>query len=127
MKKNLMMIVLGGTMLMPTGAMAQDDGGGYGEGSGSGNGDGPYHSPSYQPYAYITYAEVSNTAYVCILSDVNDVEISVCMDGDEVDTLAVSAEAGTQIPLYLAAYGTGELTIYVRRGTTLLAYYSTSI
>lgn len=123
MKKKLLMILVCSMMLSPVCMMAQTDGGGYG----NGDGGGPLHIPSYHYRAYITYSEVYNTAFVCFLADLADVEISVCMGGDEVDTLTVSAVAGTQFPLYLPAYGTGELAIYVRRGTSLLAYYSTSI
>lgn len=127
MKKKLMMILLGGTVLMPTNAMAQDNGGGYGDGSGNGNGNGPYYSPGVNLGAIITYNESSNTAYVWFTTAVDDAEITICIDGVVVDTQTFDVEAGSQIPLSLSAYGSGELAIYVRRGTTLLAYYCTSI
>lgn len=127
MKKKLLMILMNGMMLMPTSAMAQDDGGGYGDGSGNGNGNGPYYSPGNNSIALITYNESSNTAYVWFTTAVDDAELTICIDNVVVDTQSFDVEAGSQIPLSLSAYGTGELTIYVRRGTILLAYYSTSI
>ncbi len=127
MKKKLLMILMSGMMLMPTNAMAQDNGGGYGDGSGNGNGNGPYYSPGVNLGAIITYNESSNTAYVWFTTAVDDAEITICINGVVVDIQTFDVEAGSQIPLSLSAYGTGELTIYVRRGTSLLAYYSTSI
>lgn len=123
MKKELMMSLFCCMMLPPVNMMAQDDGGGFGNGD---NG-GPLHIPPYHYSAFITYAEDSNTAYVWFTSAVDDAEITICIDGVVVDTQTFDVEAGSKIPLSLSAYGSGELTIYVRRGTTLLAYYSTSI
>lgn len=125
MKKKLLMILMSGMMLMPTSVKAQDDGGGHGGGYGTGNG--PYYSPGVNLGAIITYNESSNTAYVWFTTAVDDAEITICINGVVVDIQTFDVEAGSQIPLSLSAYGTGELTIYVRRGTSLLAYYSTSI
>ena len=125
MKKKLLMILMSGMMLIPTSVKAQDDGGGHGGGYGTGNG--PYYSPGVNLGAIITYNESSNTAYVWFTTAVDDAEITICINGVVVDIQTFDVEAGSQIPLSLSAYGTGELTIYVRRGTTLLAYYSTSI
>lgn len=125
MKKKLLMILMSGMMLIPTSVKAQDDGGGHGGGYGTGNG--PYYSPGVNLGAIITYNESSNTACVWFTTAVDDAEITICINGVVVDIQTFDVEAGSQIPLSLSAYGTGELTIYVRRGTTLLAYYSTSI
>ena len=125
MKKNLMMILLGCTVFMPTGVMAQNDGGGLGEGSG--NHGGPHYSPVNNAGASITYNESSNTAYVLFLSDADDVEITVCIDDVVVDSQTMDVESGSQIPLPLSAYGYGEIIIYVRRGTTLLAVFNTTL
>lgn len=125
MKKILMMILLGSAMLMPSGVMAQDDGGGYGEGDG--NHGGPHYSPGNNSGAFITYNESSNTAYVLFLSDADDVEITVCIDDVVVDGQTMDVESGTQIPLSLSAYGSGEIMIYVRRGTMLLAVFNTTL
>ena len=119
-----MMILLGSAMLMPSGVMAQDDGGGYGSG---GNNGGPHHSPGNNSGAFITYNESSNTAYVLFLSDADDVEITVCIDDEVVDSQTMDVESGTQIPLPLSAYGSGEIMIYVRRGTMLLAVFNTTL
>ena len=123
MKKKILMILLGSMMMIPVCVKAQENGGGYGGDEGKDT----HRSPTVKPKVYIAYGNSSITAYVCFLSNVDNAEISVCIDGEEVDRLKISAETGAQIPLYLPIYGTGELTIYVRRGTTLLAYYSTSI
>lgn len=125
MKKKLLMILMSGMMLIPTSVKAQDDGGGHGGGYGTGNG--PYYSPGVNLGAIITYNESSNTACVWFTTAVDDAEITICIDGVVVDIQTFDVEAGSQIPLSLSAYGTGELTIYVRRGTSLLVYYSTSI
>lgn len=125
MKKNLMMFLLGSAMLMPSGVMAQDDGGGHG--TGNGNGNGPYFSPGNNSGAFITYNESSNTVYVLFLSDADDIEITVCIDDVVVDSQTMDVESGTQIPLPLSAYGSGEIMIYVRRGTTLLAVFNTTL
>lgn len=127
MKKNLMMILLSSAMLIPSGVMAQDDGGGYGTGNGNGNGDGPYYCPNNNAGASITYNESSNAAYVLFLSDADDVEITVCINDVVVDSLTMDVESGTQILLPLSAYGSGEIIIYVRRGTTLLAVFNTTL
>lgn len=127
MKKNLMMFLLGSAMLMPSGVMAQDDGGGHGTGNGNGNGNGPYFSPGNNSGAFITYNESSNTAYVLFLSDADDVEITVCIDDVVVDGQTMDVESGTQIPLPLSAYGSREIMIYVRHGTTLLAVFNTTL
>jgi hypothetical protein len=108
---------------MPACLYAQTNGGSAGNGN---DPDNPF-SPPNNPCVYISTNQNSSFAVVCFVSSMEDAEIEVYLDGAEVDSLTITATAGTQIPLSLSAYGTGELTIYVRRGTTLLAYYSTSI
>lgn len=123
MKKKLLTILLGGMMLNPTIAVAQNDGGSVGNGN-----DPDYPSGiTNNLRAYITTNQSMSFAIVCFVSSVENAEILVCLDGTEVDRLTVTATAGTRVPLYLPAYGTGELTIYVRRGTTLLAVFNTTL
>lgn len=118
MKKSFMMFLLGGIMTMPT--MAQtcpdndDDTGDY---------PGVWRSPARLPRAYINYDEASGFACVHFLSVVNNVEISVYLNGTEVDTQVVDAVKGTQIPIYLPTYGCGSFTVQVKSGSTLLAIY----
>ena len=123
MKKIFMMILLSGMILMPKCVKAQENGGEYGDG----NGRDTHRSPAIQPKVHITFGKSCNIAYVCFLSDMDDVKISVCVDDEEIDSILVSSKEDTLIPLYLPIYSTGALAIYVRRGTTLLAYYTTSI
>ena len=123
MKNKLLMIMMGGMMLMPACLYAQTNGGGVGNGN---DPDNPF-SPPNNPCVYINSNQSSSFATVCFVSSVEEAEIEVYLDGIEVDSLTITATAGTRVPLYLPAYGIGELAIYVRRGTTLLAYYCTSI
>lgn len=123
MKKKLLMILMSGMMLAPTCTYAQTNGGGYGNGN---DPDNPF-SPPNNPCVYISSNQNSSFATVCFVSSVEEAEIEIYLDGAKVDSLAITPTAGTRVPLYLPEYGTGELTIYVRRGTSLLAYYSTSI
>ena len=108
---------------MPVCVKAQENGGGFGSGN---NPDNP-NSPPNNPCVYITSNQSCSFVTVYFVSSVEGAEIIVCLDGDEVDSLIVTAAAGTRVPFYLPAYGTGALAIYVRRGTTLLAYYCATI
>lgn len=123
MKKELLIFLLGSVMLAPACTYAQTNEGGYGNGN---DPDNPF-SPPNNPCVYISSNQNSSFATVCFVSLVEEAEIEVYLDGAKVDSLAITPTAGTRVPLYLPVYGTGELTIYVRRGTTLLAYYSTNI
>lgn len=122
MKKSFMMFLLGGIMTMPTIAQTcpdnDDDTGDY---------PGVWRSPARLPRAYINYDEASGFACVHFLSVVNNVEISVYLNGTEVDTQVVDAEKGTQALFYLPVYGTGEFLIQVKRGSMLIATYSTTL
>lgn len=122
-KKNLLMLLLGGMVMMPASVMAQTSGGG--------DDDDPmpeiWRGPAQNPYAYINYDETTGMAYVCFVSAVDDAEIVVYRDGVVVDCQNINAPAGTQIPVDLSAYGTGEFTIQVRRDSTLLATYSVTL
>ena len=119
-KKNLLMILLGGMVMMPMSMMAQ---------SNDGDKENPdkHRGPAQNPHAYITYDETTGMAYVCFVSAVNDAEVIVYRDGEVVDSLVIDAVAGTQIPIDLSAYGTGEFTIQVRSDSTLLATYSVTL
>ena len=121
-KKNLLMLLLGGMVMMPASVMAQTNGGG-------GDTFDPdiWRGPAQNPYAYIYYDETTSMAYVCFVSAVDDAEIVVYRDGVVVDSQTINAVAGTQIPVDLSAYGTGEFTIQVRRDSTLLATYSVTL
>ena len=86
-----------------------------------------HRGPAQNPHAYITYDESTSMAYVCFVSAVNDAEVIFYRDDEEVDSLVIDAVAGTQIPIDLSAYGTGEFTIQVRSDSTLLATYSVTL
>lgn len=86
-----------------------------------------HRSPSYTPHVYISYDETTNIALICFISDANDTELTVCCDGVEVDHQFIDATAGTQIPLDLSAYSSSELTIQIRKDSTLLAIYSITL
>ena len=123
-KRNFLMLLLGGVMMVPTLSMA------YPDRDGTGGDDehlDVHRSPQHNPYAYITYDETTSMAYACFVSAVNDAEVIVYRDGEVVDSLVIDAVAGTQIPIDLSAYGTGEFTIQVRSDSTLLATYSVTL
>jgi len=101
-KKNLLMILLGGMVMMPTTAKAQSNG------DDNNQLPGKNRSPAQNPYAYITYDETAGMAYACFVSAVDGAEVVVYRDGEVVDSLVIDAVAGTQIPIDLSAYGTGE-------------------
>lgn len=106
--------------MMPMSMMAQ---------SNDGDKENPdkHRGPAQNPHAYITYDESTSMAYVCFVSAVNDAEVIFYRDDEEVDSLVIDAVAGTQIPIDLSAYGTGEFTIQVRSDSTLLATYSVTL
>ena len=121
MKKNFLMLLLGGAMLMPTTVIAQP----------SGNNDEPKpdvrRSPAKRPHAYINYDENSGVANITFLTTIADAEIVVWQNGEQASSQSLVAAEGTQIPLYLPAYGTGEFTIQVKSGSTLLATCSITL
>lgn len=119
MKKNFLMLLLGGAMLMPTTMMAQPDP--------DDQDPGQHRSPAHNSFVYIAYDDNSSMVNVVILTAVPDVEIIIYLNGTEVDGLMLDAEEGTQIPIYLPTYGSGEFTIQVRSGSTLLATYCTTL
>lgn len=120
-KENLLMLLLGGMVMMPTMAKAQSNG--------DDNNQVPEQNrgPAHNPCAYITYDETTGMAYVCFVSAVDNAEVIVYHDGVVADSQIIDAAAGTQIPIGLSAYGTGEFTIQVRRDSTLLATYSITL
>lgn len=121
MKRNLLMLLLGGMVMLPSGALAQS-------GSDDNNQNFDNHrSPAHNPHVLISYDESIETALVTFNSAVDNAEILVYQNGVEVDYQLLDAAAGTQIPLDLSAYGTGEITIQVKRYSTLLATYSITL
>ena len=80
---------------------------------------GKQRGPAQNPCAYITYDETTGMAYACFVSAVDDAEVIFYRDDEVVDSLVIDAVAGTQIPIDLSAYGTGEFTIQVRSDSTL--------
>lgn len=120
-KRNLLMVLLGGMVMLSTDTMGRTDG----------NDNDLFpdvaRSPQHNTYAYITYDETTSMAYACFVSAVNDAEVIVYRDDEVVDSLVIDAVAGTQIPIDLSAYGTGEFTIQVRSDSTLLATYSVTL
>ena len=85
---------------MPTTMLAQTDGD-----DDDNDKPGVWRSPARLPRAYINYDETSGFACVHFLSTVNHVQISVYLNGTEVDAQVVDAEKGTQSLLYLPVYG----------------------
>lgn len=118
MKKKILMLLFGGLVMMPTTMLAQTDGD-----DDDNDKPGVWRSPARLPRAYINYDEASGFACVHFLSEINNVEVSVCLNGTEVDTQVVDALKVTQIPIYLPTYGCGSFTVQVKSGSTLLAIY----
>lgn len=117
-KRNLLMLLLGGVMMVPTVSMA------YPDGDGTGGDDehlDVHRSPEHNPYVYITYHESNGTVLVTFNSAVDNAEILVNLNGEEVDYQVIDATAGMQVPITLSAYGSGEFVIQVKSGSTLLA------
>lgn len=104
--------------MMPAYMLAQPDG----------NDDG--HSPDYprcpihNPYAYIIYNECNGIALVTFNYAIDGAEILVYQNGIEADDYLLDAIAGTQVPISLSAYGSGEFVIQVKSGSTLLATFN---
>ncbi len=120
MKKKFLVFLLGG-MMMPTMAQAcPDDGDNDRE-------PGVWRGPAKRPHAYINYNEANGVACVYFLSAVNDAEVIVYLNGAEINNQMIDAEEGSQIPIYLPTYGSGEFTIQVKSGSTLLATYYTTL
>lgn len=118
------MLLYGGMMMVPTGGMA------YPDGDGTGGDDehlDVHRSPTHYPYAFITYDENIGNALVTFNTAVDNAEILVYQNGVEIDYQLLNAIAGTELPIYLSAYGGGEFTIQVKSGTTLLATYGITI
>ena len=123
MKKNFLMLLLGGAMLMPTTMMAQS-GGPF---SGDDETPGQHRGPAHNSFVYIAYDDNSSLVNVVFLTAIPDVEIIINQNGIEVDGLMLDAEEGMQIPIYLPVYGSGEFTIQVKSGSTLIATYYTTL
>lgn len=118
MKKNFLMLLLGGAMLMPTTVMAQPD---------NDKMPGQHRSPTHNQYAYITYDENSGVANITFLTACSNAEIILLQDGMQVDCQSLDVDKGTLIPIYLSTYGSGEFTIQVESGSTLVATYYTTL
>ena len=118
MRKNFLMLLLGGAMLMPMTVLAQPD---------NNKEPGQHRSPFHTPYAYISYDENSGMVNVTFLTTIADAEIVVLQNGEQVSSQSLVAVEGTQIPLYLLVYGSGEFTIQVKSGSTLIAIYYTTL
>ena len=121
MKKNFLMLLLGGAMLMPTTVIAQP----------SGYEDEPKpnvpRSPAHNQYVYITYDENNGMANITFLTTIADAEIVVLQNDEQVDCQSLNADKGTQVPIYLPTYGCGEFIIQVKSGSILVATYSTTL
>lgn len=119
MKKNCLMLLLGGAMLMPTTMMAQPEP--------KDQDPGQHRSPAHSSYVYIAYDGNNCFVNVEFLTAIPDVEIIIYQNRIEVDSLILDAEEGSQIPLYMSVYGSGEFTIHVKSGSTLIATYNTTL
>ena len=86
-----------------------------------------HRSPNVNSCVYISYDETTGIANVYFVSAISDAEVLIYQNGVLVDNWAVNATAGMQLPIYLPAYGSGEFTIQVKSGVTLLATYYTII
>lgn len=122
MRKSYLMILLSGTMLIPTTTTAQT--------SGSDDDDitpGQHRAPSNKPFSIITYDENSGVAKITFLTAITDAEIIIWQDGVQVNSQSLVATKGTQIPIHLPVYGYGEFSIQVKSGSTLIAIYYTTL
>ena len=107
---------------MPTTLFAQTD-----DDNGDNDKPGVWRSPARLSRAYINYDEANGVACVNFLSAINNAEIIVYLNGIEVDSQMLDAVKGAQIPIYLPTYGSGEFTIQVKSGSTLIATYYTTL
>ena len=117
-KRNFLMLLLGGVMMVPTLSMA------YPDRDGTGGDDehlDVHRSPQHNPYAYITYHESNGTVLVTFISAIDNAEILVYQNGVGVDYQVINATTGMQVPITLSSYGSGEFVIQVKSGSTLLA------
>lgn len=113
------MLLLGGSMLMPTTVLAQPNS--------SDDEPGQHRCLAHNSFVHIAYDDNSSMVNVIFLTAIPDVEIIINQNGIEVDCLTIDAEEVTQIPIFLPIYGGGELTIQVKRGSTLLAIYDITL
>lgn len=123
MKKNFLMLLLGGAMLMPTTMMAQSGGPFCGDDEKPGQ----HRSPAHNQHAYITYDENSGVANITFLTACSNAEIILLQDGIQVDCQSLDVDKGAQVPIYLPTYGSGEFIIQVKSGSTLVATYYTTL
>ena len=86
-----------------------------------------HRGPAHNPYAYITYNQGNGTALLTFNFTIDDAEILVYQNGTEVDYQEIDATTGTQVPVYLSAYGCGEFSIQVKSGSTLLATFDVTL
>lgn len=114
MRKLIIMLLLGGMTVIPKTIMACPF-----------DGDDPNpnipRGPINNSNVYFGYNETTGIANVYFISAVSDAEVLIYQNGLLVDNWAVNATAGMQLPIYLPAYGSGEFTIQVKSGATLLA------
>lgn len=114
------MLLLGGMVMMPTTIAAEDDG--YDD-----TNQEIHRSPAHNTYVCITYDENMGTALVSFNCAIDGAEIQVYQNGIEVDDYLLNAIAGTQVPISLSAYGSGEFVIQVKNGFTLLATFNVTL
>ena len=118
MRKFIIMLLFGGMTVMAKTIMACPF-----------DGDDPNpnipRGPINNSNVYIGYDGTTCIANVYFISAVSDAEVLIYQNGVLMDNWAVNATAGMQLPINLPAYGNGEFTIQVKRGTTLLATYNT--
>ena len=114
MKKFILMFLLGGMAMMTNAIMPHPF-------DGDDQDPDKWRSPANNSDVYIGYDETTSMANVYFISAVSDAEVLIYQNGVLVDNWTFNATAGMQVPVNLFSYGTGEFTIQVKSGTTLLA------
>lgn len=120
MRKLIIMLLLGGMAMMPKILLACPL-------DGDDQDPDKWRSPANNSNVFIGYDGITGIANVYFVSAISDAEVLIYQNGVLVDNWAVNATAGMQLPIYLPAYGSGEFTIQVKSGVTLLATYYTII
>lgn len=119
-KRNLLVFLLGGMLMVPTAIAADNDG--YDDCNQE-----IHRGPVHMSYVLISYDESIETAFVSFNSAIDEAEILVYQNGMEVDYQVIDATAGMQVPITLSTYGSGEFVIQVKSGSTLLATFNVTL
>ena len=115
-KRNLLILLLGGVMMVPTMCMAYPDRDCTG---GDDEHIDVHRSPKHNPYVYISYNECNGTTLITFNSTIDNAEILVYQNGVEIDYQLLA--------LFTFGGGLNTCSSTVKRYSTLLATYSITL